>query len=147
MCEQLNLIQCFFENVEGHINRDRISPPRLGRRRLRFNVGEYSQRRSWRTSQRKRIFILANASGYALRKQSEGEQEEHGQVRHSLESMAKARSVAKPRLFTATAIAEERGQNEWGWTGDGGQRRNYGRRPTAAERAWNQPKGLGRGAD
>jgi len=64
-------VQCFFENVEGHIS--------LGLREVIEDLESLGYAATWGVfsaaevgapHQRKRVFILANAHGYALREQS-----------------------------------------------------------------------------
>ena len=65
--------QCFFENVEGHINRGLESVLQdLEGAGYDSTWGIFSAEEVGAPHQRKRIFILANANSYALRKQSGG---------------------------------------------------------------------------
>lgn len=69
--------QCFFENVEGHINRGLESVLQdLEGAGYDSTWGIFSAEEVGAPHQRKRIFILANANSYALRKQSGGSSRE-----------------------------------------------------------------------
>lgn len=115
--------QCFFENVEGHINRGLESVLQdLEGAGYDSTWGIFSAEEVGAPHQRKRIFILANANGYALRKQSgrSGREERTSETLSGVNG--EARSMANPD--SSRQLQSQGSESEqWGWTGDSGQER------------------------
>ena len=113
--------QCFFENVEGHINRGLESVLQdLEGAGYDSTWGIFSAEEVGAPHQRKRIFILANANGYALRKQSgrSGREERTSETLSGVNG--EARSMANPD--SSRQLQSQGSESEqWGWTGDSGQ--------------------------
>lgn len=113
--------QCFFENVEGHINRGLESVLQdLEGAGYDSTWGIFSAEEVGAPHQRKRIFILANANGYALRKQSGGSSREDRTSETLSGVNGEARSMANS---DSSRQLQSQGSEskQWGWTGDSGQ--------------------------
>ena len=108
--------QCFFENVEGHINRGLESVLQdLEGAGYDSTWGIFSAEEVGAPHQRKRIFILANAHGHALRKQSGGSGRENRTSETLSGINGEARSMADPdsddRRDRSSTLPRER----WPW--------------------------------
>ena len=113
--------QCFFENVEGHINRGLESVLQdLEGAGYDSTWGIFSAEEVGAPHQRKRIFILANANSYALRKQSGGSGRENRTSETLSGINGEARSMADPN--SSRQLQSQGSESEqWGWAGDSGQ--------------------------
>ena len=108
--------QCFFENVEGHINRGLESVLQdLEGAGYDSTWGIFSAEEVGAPHQRKRIFILANANSYALRKQSGGSGRENRTSETLSGVNGETRFMANPdshdRGDRSSTLARER----WPW--------------------------------
>ena len=131
--------QCFFENVEGHINRGLESVLQdLESAGYDSTWGIFSAEEVGAPHQRKRIFILANANGYALRKQSGGSSREDRTSETLSGVNGEARSMANSD--SSRQLQSQGSESEqWGWTGDSDQEGSMAD-PNSNGEIRNQPK-------
>ena len=125
--------QCFFENVEGHINRGLESVLQdLEGAGYDSTWGIFSAEEVGAPHQRKRIFILANSSGAGRQQisrsthENESEHEGRSTVQTNITSSHgegnRERSVANSD--SSRQLQSQGSESEqWGWTGDSGQER------------------------
>ena len=123
--------QCFFENVEGHINRGLESVLQdLEGAGYDSTWGIFSAEEVGAPHQRKRIFILANSSSSGRQQisrsthENESEHEGRSKVQTDITSSHgegdRKRSVANPN--SSRQLQSQGSESEqWGWTGDSGQ--------------------------
>tara|TARA_Y100001968_G_scaffold22868_2_gene18010 strand:- start:170 stop:1318 length:1149 start_codon:yes stop_codon:yes gene_type:complete len=123
--------QCFFENVEGHINRGLESVLQdLEGAGYNSTWGVFSAEEVGAPHQRKRIFILANSSGAGRQQVSrsahENESEHEGRstaqtdITSSHGEGNRERSLANSD--SSRQLQSQGSKSEqWGWTGDSGQ--------------------------
>jgi len=123
--------QCFFENVEGHINRGLESVLQdLEGTGYRSTWGVFSAEEVGAPHQRKRIFILANSSSSGRQQISrsthENESEHEGRSKAQTDITSshgegnRERSLANPN--SSRQLQSQGSESEqWGWTGNSGQ--------------------------
>jgi DNA (cytosine-5)-methyltransferase 1 len=123
--------QCFFENVEGHINRGLESVLQdLEGAGYDSTWGIFSAEEVGAPHQRKRIFILANSSGAGRQQVSrsthENESEHEGRSTAQTD-ITSSHGEGNRERFMANSDSSRQLQSQgseseqWGWTGDSGQ--------------------------
>ena len=113
--------QCFFENVEGHINRGLESVLQdLEGAGYDSTWGIFSAEEVGAPHQRKRIFILANANGHSLWKQSGGSGREDRKSETLSGVNGEAQYMANPDCSRQLQSQGSKSE-QWGWTGDSGK--------------------------